>query len=362
MRTSSSTVIGMLCAQRDWYRPPPVDLRLSDEQEQLVTSVRRLFGRSASPQAVREAEPLGFDRALWADLVEIGIVPMGVSTDAGGWGGSLLDLALVAEEAGRVVAPAPIIEAATAARLLARLPGAAARDALGLALEGQRLLTLALRPVQQRRAELVPAGAVADAAVMLLGSDVVLVDLDGRRSPVANLGALPLADIDYVGEPTVLASGEGAVAAFEAALDDWLTLAASALVGIAARAVEIGVEYATERRAWGRPIGSFQAISHPFADAATAVDGGRLLAQKAAWADDAEPGRRAELAALAFAFAAETARDATYHSLHAHGGYGFMLEYDIQLYFRRARAWSAIYGEPARAYERAGARRYAPAS
>jgi alkylation response protein AidB-like acyl-CoA dehydrogenase len=102
-------------------------------------------------------------------------------------------------------------------------------------------------------------------------------------------------------------------------------------------------------------------MSHPFADAATAADGARLLAQKAAWAEVAIPERRGELAAMAFAFAAETARDATYHSLHAHGGYGFMLEYDIQLYFRRARAWSAVYGEPARAYERAGAKRYAAA-
>lgn len=336
-----------------------MDLRLSDEQEQLVDSVRRLLARSSSPQAVREAEPSGFDPALWSDLAEIGIVPMGVPTDVGGWGGSLLDLVLVAEEAGRAVAPAPVVEAATAARLLARLPAPAAADVLATAVDGTRLITLALRPVERGRADLVPAGRVADAAVMVRGDDVVLVELDGRRVPAANIGSLPLADVEDVGEPTVLASGDAALAAFDAAVDDWLTLTAATLVGIAARAIEIGVAYATERMAWGRPIGSFQAMSHPFADAATAADGARLLAQKAAWAEDSEPGRRAELAALAFAFAAETARDATYHSLHAHGGYGFMLEYDIQLYFRRARACAAVFGEPARAYERAGAKRYA---
>jgi alkylation response protein AidB-like acyl-CoA dehydrogenase len=338
-----------------------VDLRLSDEQEQLVDSVRRLLARSASPQAVREAEPMGFDAALWDELTGIGIVPMGVPVDAGGWGGTLLDLALVAEELGRAAAPAPAVEAAVAARLLARLPGSAAADALGDAVEGRRVLTLALRPVRNGRADLVPAGAVADAALMLHGSDVVLVDLEGRRSPVRNVGSLPLADVDDIGAATVVASGDDALVAFDSAIDDWLTLTAAALVGVAARAVEIGVAYATERMAWGRPIGSFQAISHPFADSATAVDGGRLLVQKAAWAEGATPARRAELAAMAFAFAAETARDATYHSLHAHGGYGFMLEYDIQLYFRRARAWAAVYGEPAAAYARAGAKRYATA-
>ena len=64
---------------------------------------------------------------------------------------------------------------------------------------------------------------------------------------------------------------------------------------------------------------------------------------------------------MAFAFAAETARDTTYHALHFHGGYGFMLEYDIQLYFRRARAWAGVLSEPRVAYRRVADARYATA-
>jgi alkylation response protein AidB-like acyl-CoA dehydrogenase len=109
------------------------------------------------------------------------------------------------------------------------------------------------------------------------------------------------------------------------------------------------------------PIGSFQGVAHRLADVATQVDGARLLAREAAWAADAAPERFSELAAMAFAFASEAARDATYWAVHFHGGYGFMLEHDVQLYYRRARGWPRLLGSPAWAYERAAARRYGPA-
>jgi hypothetical protein len=134
--------------------------------------------------------------------------------------------------------------------------------------------------------------------------------------------------------------------------DDWLRLTAATLVGLAARALEIGVAYVKERHAFGVPIGSFQAVAHPLADAAAAVDGARLLAYEATWAADDAPERARELAALAFGFAGETARDVTARSLHFHGGYGFMMEYDVQLYWRRARAWTNVWGEPVLAYRR----------
>ena len=95
---------------------------------------------------------------------------------------------------------------------------------------------------------------------------------------------------------------------------------ANALAGLGARSLEIGVDYVKERHAFGVPIGSFQAVAHGLADAATAVDGGVLLAREAAWAAGAEADRASELAALAFGFNAESARQASYRSLHYHGG------------------------------------------
>lgn len=334
-----------------------MDLRPTDEQQELVQAFAALYGRHATPDRVRAAEPLGFDKALWDQLRELGVVAMAVDEARGGWGASLLDLALVAEQHGRSVAPAPLVEAQVAARLLARLDAPPARAALAAAVAGERLVTLAPRPAEGGHAGLLPAGAVADDAVVLDGDRLLLVALEGTRTAVENLGTMPVADVDVVGG-SVLADGPAAAQAFEAAVDDWLALTAMALVGIGARALELGVDYAKERKAWGVPIGSFQGISHRLADAATALDGARLLALEAAWAAAEQPERHRELAALAFGFAADAARDATSRSLQFHGGYGFMMEYDVQLHWRRARAWAGVWGEPRLAYRRAGDARY----
>ncbi len=335
-----------------------MDLRLSDEQEQLVASFGDLFAKQSSPVQVREAEPLGHAPALWDALGEVGVVPMAVPVEHDGWGASLLDLALVAEQAGRAVAPAPIIDTQVTARLLAALDTDLARTTLRSVLDDGAIVTLALQPVRAGILPLVPAGAVAAHVVVPDGERLLLVDAAAQAPrPVANLGGQPLADLTLDGA-VELASGPDAIAAVDHAVSEWLVLTAAALLGIGTRAHEMACEYACDRRAFGSPIGSFQAISHPLADQATALAGSRLLTHKAAWALDDQPQRFHELAAMAFAFASETARDATYHSLHTHGGYGFMLEQDIQLLYRRARGWARVWGDPQRAYARAAGFRY----
>lgn len=333
-----------------------MDLRLSPEQEQLVDAFSGLYARHSAPDQVRAVEAVGFDPALWARVTELGVVPMAVDESAGGWGASFLDLAVIAEQQGRFVAAVPVIEAQVAARLLAGL-GAPGASTLESVLAGERLVTFAPAAARDGVAALVPAGSVADDAVVLDGDRLLLVALEGVRTPVENLGSMPLADVVIGGSVTVLAEGPAALAAHDRALDEWMALTGAALVGIGARALEIGVEYVKERRAWGVPIGSFQAISHRLADSATAVDGARLLAYEAAWAVEEDPLRAAELAAMVFAFAYETARDVTYRSLHFHGGYGFMMEYDIQLYYRRARGWANVYDDPVDVYRRVTDRR-----
>lgn len=330
-----------------------MDLQPSPEQQQLIDAFAGLYGDLAPPEAVRAAEPLGHDDGLWRKLVATGGVEMALPEDRGGFGASLLDLALVAEQHGRHVAPAPLPEAQVAARLLARLEKPPV-DLADLA-HGHRLVTLAVRPAAHGRAGLVPAGAVADDAIVLVGDRLVLVGLSGAV-PVRNLGCLPLADVALDGEGhTVLAEGPAAVGLFAEAVDEWRVLTAAALSGLAARALEIGVEYVKQRKAFGRFLGEFQAVAHRLADRASEVDGCELLVREAAWAAEADPGRTAELASMALAFAAETARDASHEALHFHGGYGFMLEYPIQLYYRRARAWGAVLESPAAGYRRVAA-------
>jgi alkylation response protein AidB-like acyl-CoA dehydrogenase len=334
-----------------------VDLSLSGEQRQLVDSFAAMYARESTAERVRAAEPLGFDSRLWTALLETGAVQMAVGEAVDGWGASELELALIAEQYGRAVASAPVIEAQVAARLLAR-SGDTGAGLLAEAMAGDKLVCFAPRVERDRVLGLVPAGAVADTVVALSGERLIAVPLGENRRLVQNLGSLPLADVTVDDDVVVLAEGDTAQVMFSDALDLWLALTASALAGAAKKAVELGVDYAKQRHAFGSLIGSFQAVSHPLADSATAADGALLLAFEAACAFVDEPERVKELAAMAFAFAYETARDATQRSLHIQGGYGFSMECDIQLYYRRVRGWAMVYGESAVALDRVADARY----
>jgi alkylation response protein AidB-like acyl-CoA dehydrogenase len=335
-----------------------VDLSLTDEQQALIASFESLLTKESPPERVRAAEPSGFDPRLWQALLDVGVTEMAAAEAHGGWGAELLDLALVAECVGAAAAAAPVIEAQCAVRLLGSVVDSTtgvADTALRAALSGERLVTMAVRPARRGRATLVPAGAVADDALVLDGDRLLLVRLEenGRRS-VANLASAPLADVDLERcLTTELCSGVEALARFDATLDEWLVLTAAALVGLAGKAHRVTCDYAVQRRTWNAPIGSYQAVAHPLADGRTAMDGARLLASYAACELGAGSVRGRALAAMAFGFAAETARDVTYDAVHFHGGFGVTLESEVQLYYRRARGWARVWDEPRNAYRRA---------
>jgi alkylation response protein AidB-like acyl-CoA dehydrogenase len=125
-------------------------------------------------------------------------------------------------------------------------------------------------------------------------------------------------------------------------------MASAWLVGAARRALRIAVDYTTSRRAFGVPIASYQSVAHRMADLTTSLDGALLLTRKAAWAADQDSDRRRELALMASGLAAEVSEQAATDALHFHGGYGFMLEYDIQLYLRRVKGLALLDGDPTR--------------
>jgi hypothetical protein len=250
-----------------------------------------------------------------------------------------------------------LIEAAAATELLARV---GATELLQEVLGGGLLPTVALRPAAGGVARLVPAGAVADVVVALDGDELVATRSSvGPGSPLAvppNLGSSPIADrrLDE-GERTVLATGAAARAAHDHAVAVWQALLSAALVGLASTALDMGVAYVKQRRAFGVLIGWFQAVQHRLADVATQVDGARLLAYEAAWAFDQGLATARALASMAFLYSSEASFTAARESLQFHGGYGYTLEYDIQLYFRRAKAWPLAYGDPRREYQRLAA-------
>ena len=342
-----------------------MDLSLSQDQLAVQAAFAEFFDKEASLERVRAAEPLGFDPELWARLVGTGAIAMAWPEEAGGDGASRLDLVLVAEQYGRRIAPVPFPESVAAGGLLA---AAGATDLLATIAGGSVLPTIALSPPAAGKLRLVPAGAVAELVVAPDGDTLIaLTRPPGTRPHVPaspNLGSSPLADwpLDD-GERTVLATGPQATALYQDAVADWKLLTAAALGGLRATALEIGVSYVKARQAFGVIIGSFQAVQHRLADLVVAGDGAQLLTYEAAWArDTAQPGTgqadgtaqadAAALASMAFLFNADCAFRTARECLQFHGGYGVTLEYDIQLYFRRAKAWPLALGDPRREYQR----------
>ena len=322
-----------------------VDLALTADQEAIAELFDGFFAKESPTTVARAAEPLGFDRELWDKLVVLGAAGMGSPEAAGGGGAALSDLVVVAEALGRTIAPVPLVDHLSALAVLDD------PDLVG----GEAIAGVAVRPADAEGTwRLVPAGAVADVVVGVDGDELVAVRSAPPMAGPLNHGSAPIADRSArEGDRRVL----GPACDFQPVLDRWKVLTAAAMVGISEAALRLGVEYVMAREQFGVPVGSFQAVQHGLADLPVLIDGGRILTHKAAWAlDRDEPGvvdwalnditDGSTLAAMAFVFTGEGAALATDRSLHYHGGYGFAEEYDIQMYYRRARGWALVLDDP----------------
>lgn len=331
-----------------------IDLSLTDDQELLRATCSEFFAERSSPEVVRAAEPAGHDPVLWKAAAELGLATAAVPTEQGGGGGGVLDLAIVAVEVGRRVAPIPFVDAASARNLMA---------SVGLAdgVDPVLVPSFTTEPLAGDTIEFLPSGAVADVAFVLRDDELLAVDVvaaDAHR-PLPNFADFPLGDIDVRGLPVrVVAKGSTAGALIDRADLERRVLMAAALSGLAAEALTMTVDYVRERCVYGRPVAEFQAVQHRLADVTVGVDGARLLAFEAAWALDVRSARAEELALMALAFASEAAFRATKEGLQFHGGYGYTNEFDIQLYFRRAKGWPLIVGQSATAWQRIAALAY----
>jgi alkylation response protein AidB-like acyl-CoA dehydrogenase len=327
-----------------------MNLHLNEDQRLLQEAFSRLFGNESTSAHVRAAEATGFDPALWAQCVEMGIPLMRVPESLDGGGLGLMEAVLMAEEAGRSLASAPVVESAVAAHLLAVAGGAAARDWLARVGDGSAIITLALSPVTPSQAQLVPAGAVAHAVVCLHDDRLLLVRQSAPAARAANLGALPLNEWTLptnLSSAVELACGAPARTAYAAAVDEWKLLAAAQIAAAARKALEDAAAYSCERTAFDRPIGGYQGLAHPLADSITDVEGARLLVWRAAsLAGKASP-QAAAAVSKAWWWAAESGGRATIRAMRTFGGYGMTLEYDAQLYFRRVRSLALLLGNPA---------------
>jgi alkylation response protein AidB-like acyl-CoA dehydrogenase len=366
-----------------------LDLEFTAEQEMLRSAVRDLLEDHCGADVVRQMEddPDGFPPELWRRLAEMDMVGLLIPERSGGSGMSLLEGVVLYEELGRALAPVPHFVSGVMAAGALNLAGSEAQQdewLPGIA-SGERIVTTAwIEPESgfgpagvQLSAEAdgsdfvlrgtkwhVPFAKAAQAMVVLArtgagrgpeGVDLFLVPTDAPG--VGLTQQLTIASdtqyqvtFDGVRVPATARLGAApGWATWDTLMHDGIVLLAAQAIGGARRALELTTQYAKDRRQFDKPLGAFQAIGHYLADAVTRVDGGEQLVHEAAWARaNGRPVDR--LAPMAKLYACQTYRDLTAMAQQVFGGIGFTLEFDIQLYFRRAKAlqlswWDGRYLE-----------------
>lgn len=324
-----------------------LDYALSEDHGDVQAAYRQFFVTYCGIETVWAAEGSGFDKNLWERLCATGATTMALPEAVGGDGATLVDLTLVAEEMGRAIAPVPWIDHVCTTRLMARL-GVSGADFAPF-VHGERIAALDARLGQRGQRRLIPSAAIADHIVIRDGDDVVSLSFDTRPGKVDNIGRLPMAWVrpEEADRRVVLASGPDAVAIHQRALDEWRVLTAAALAGLLDFTMTRAAEFAKTRYTLGVPISTLQGVSHPLADIAITVNGGRNLARRAAWYLDNEPEERPELAGSAFAFMAHEAPRAATAAMHVQGGLGVSAEAASSAYLLRARGWPLAGGDPA---------------
>lgn len=356
-----------------------MNFEFSDDQKQLRDQARRYLTEHSPPKAVRAVLEgnAAYDKALWSGLAEMGFLGVAIPEEFGGAGAGHLELCVIAEEIGRALAPVPFSSTIYLAAEAILLAGSDAQKAKWLPkiASGEAIGTLALfegpgnpspkginvsgsQGTVSGIKKPVPDGAIADFAIVAArtGSTgreadigLFIVDLNGEgvtRRPLSNLDqAHGQAEISFdkaKAEP-LGAAGEG-WSILTRVLDRAAVLLAFEQVGGADRALEMGRDYALDRIAFGRPIGSFQAVKHILADMYVSATLARSNCYYGAWALSTDAAELPEAAASARISATQAFQHCAKNNIQVHGGMGFTWEFDCHLYYRRANVLALSLG------------------
>ncbi len=362
-----------------------MELELTEEQILLKDMTRSLLNDESSTETVRKLEddPKGYTDSLWQKMSELGLVGLTIPEAYGGGGQSLIEAGILYEELGYHLTPSPhFVSSIIAAGVLAEAGTEAQKsDLLPAIASGESIFSVAWIEPDRGYGEIgVQMPAVADGSDFILngekrhvayassadkvivlartdaGVDLFLVDARAEgiaMKQVLSQGRDPQYFLEFTNvripaEARIGSPGSGWQVWHRVMLDG-ITLLAAQAIGGASKALEITVEYAKIREQFDKPLGAFQSLAHYMADCSTTIEGGRVLAQEAAW--NRAMGRSIErFAPMAKPFCAETYRETTRQCEQICGGVGFTIEYDIQMYFRRAKAlqlswWDTPYLE-----------------
>ena len=343
----------------------------SEDEQELRGSVRRLLADRAAWSSVlaRVESDEPHDLETWRRLAaETGVAGLAVPEELGGAGASWREVAVVAEELGRSVAPVPFLGSAVLAT--AALLAAGETELLGQLAAGERTAALAVplstwpgsgfpSSVVEQGSELTGrVTSVADAAA----ADVLLVPAVGEQGP--SLWALdafepvprtsldmtrPLADLDLVGAPgRLVAEGEQAEQALAGALLTGAGILASEQLGLAEQCLETTVAHLKERYQFGRPIGSYQGLKHRVASLWVEVTRARAVARYAAGCLATGDADTEVAVAVAASLCSDVAVQAAEECVQMHGGLGFTWEHPAHLWLKRAKSSQIALGTPDR--------------
>jgi alkylation response protein AidB-like acyl-CoA dehydrogenase len=305
-----------------------MDFDLTDDQKEIKRVAKELLAARSSFAKVREAaEAAQYDGALWQELRELGWPGIAVAEEHGGQGLGAVELAVLLEELGYACAATPYLSTAVAAAVIqsAGTPDQQARWLPELA-SGESTAAIGT-------ADLMADGVGAAVAVVIDGADAYLIESPQAEALITIDSTRRYATLTGDGEPL----GAHAAARIHAAI-------AAEVVGISQRALDMTLEYVKDRKQFGVPVGSFQAVSHRCAQMLLHTESARSTAYYAAWAADADPDRMAEGSALAAAAAADGGREVTASAIQAHGGIGFTWEADVHWLYKRAQLDTAMLG------------------
>jgi alkylation response protein AidB-like acyl-CoA dehydrogenase len=352
-----------------------LDLQFSPEQEMLRETVRGVCASTSPLSVVRELEddPVGYSPDLWKQLAHLDLIGLQLPEEFGGSGMSTIESVVVYEEFGRSLTPSPhFLSSILSGGVLARAGSQAQKEEwLPRIVTGEVIFSVAwLEPENGFGGKGIRVRAEADADGFVLSGTkrhVAFASSATRLVVLARTGDEP-ADVDlFVIDPSapgvtltqqmsissdtqyrvdldqvrvtaadrIGPAGSG-WSTWDAVMHEAIILAGAQAVGGAQYAMDITVQYAKDRHQFDKPLGAFQALAHYLADATTAVDGAEVLVHEAAWARS-EGRNVAKLAPMAKLFACNTFRDVTATAQQIFGGIGFTVEFDIQLYFRRAK-------------------------
>src|SRR4051794_2527472 len=328
-----------------------MDFTFTDDQEQLRRAVRQL-GREAGGEDSSE-------EALWRTVTQqLGLTGIGIDPERGGAGGDFVDAAVVIEEAGRTLLPAPVTTVLVAAAVLGRSglgrTGQAAAELASQVATGERIAVVAVG-APRGTIDNVLDGDRADAFLVAGDDGLWLVDAWSDAVVVRRQSTLDLsrgqAQLVLDDVPAVrIGNAEAARVAV-----DLLRVALSVeAVGAARHCLDATVAYLKTREQFGRPIGSFQALQHRAADLVVELEAATSTAYYAAWAaaqsneaqskEAQSPDELAVVAPLALALCAEAAWHVAAETIQMHGGIGFTWEHEAHRYFKRLTTTRAMLG------------------